>query len=107
MTAEMSSGQIFLSKVEERGDGNPQLARSLVIHHDLSWHLCCMGHKLTTCSPPLSSMAAVISSLAEIREILEYVDSCVTCSGNADEKFIPLIAPRKGVFMNASGMTFV
>ena len=107
VTAEMSTGEMFFSKVEERGDGAPQLTCGLVVHQDFFWHVHVKEQKLTTCSPPLSTMPQVISSVADVGDILEFINSCVTCSGNNDDKYAPLIASRKGNFMNASGMIFV
>ena len=101
--AEVSAGEMFFSKMNER-DGDPELVCSVVIHQDLVWRVCVKGKKLTTCSPPLSSMPQVISSVADVRDLLEFIHSCAICSGNSDDKYGPLVASRKGNFMNASGM---
>ena len=101
-----STGEMFFSKMNKE-DGDLQLVCSVVIHQDLVWHVCVKGQKLTTCSPPLSSLPQVISSVADVRDLLKFIHSCDICSGNSDEKYAPLVASRKGNFMNASGLLLI
>lgn len=88
-------------------DGNVCLTRSLVIHQDCSWQVQTEGKRLTCSSSMLSVLPQVVSSVADVQNIITFIDSCTTCAGNDDEKFTPLIAARKGAFMDASGNLFV
>ena len=95
--AEVSTGEMFFSKMNEK-DGDPQLVCCVVIHQDLVWHVCVKGQKLTTYSLPLSSMPQVISSVADVRDLLEFIHTCAIYSGNSDNKYGPLVVSRKGNF---------
>ena len=53
-------------------------------------------------------MPQLINSVANVRDIIAYLNSCSLCCGNEfeDEKFAVLIEPRKGSFMNAAGIGY-
>ena len=68
--------------VAEGFGGGIQVARTLVIHQDCTWHVCLERHRLSSGGPLLSALPQYISSLADIRAVIEFLDSCVACSGN-------------------------
>ena len=96
--------ELCFSMVAEGFGGEIQVARTLVIHQDCTWHVCLERHRLSSGGPLLSALPQCISSLADSCAVIEFLDSCVVCSGNSDDKFGPLIAVRKGTCMNASGI---
>ena len=99
----MATGQLFFSKVEGAAIADPQISISMIICIDLSWHVRVHGHMLHASCPPLSSLPQTITSVDNVRRVLKYLNSCTVCIGNSDEKYIPLIRPRKGNFMNIAG----
>ena len=50
------------------------------------------------------SLPQVLSSVRDVQRIVEYVDGCVLCSGNEDERFVDLLSSRNGAIMDATGM---
>jgi hypothetical protein len=44
-----------------------------------------------------------ISSVQDLQLILEHVHGLVSCIGNEDKRFQPLLSGRNGTFMNKSG----
>lgn len=97
----LADGLIFANIV--MSDGDVRLTRSLVINQDCSWQVQTEGKRLTCSSLPLSGLPQSACSAADVQSIIAFVASCTLCPGNNDEKFTPLIAPRKGNFMNSSG----
>ena len=95
----MATGQLFFSKVEGAAIADPQISISMIICIDLSWHARVHGHTLHASCPPLSSLPQTITSVDNVRRVLKYLKSCTVCIGNSDDKYIPLIWPRKGNFM--------
>ena len=43
-------------------------------------------------------------SVVEARELLDSVDSSKSCIGNSDQKFAVLLASRKGIFKDPTGL---
>ena len=98
---------LTISKVEGRGESRPNsIARSMVVSSDLTWHIAVNENVLPTTSTYFSALPQKIASLQDLLSTLECVDSLSSCVGNDDDKFIPLIAARKGSFRNPSGTPF-
>lgn len=67
-------------------------------------HLTVGDKEFLPSSHPLEGrVPSRISSLSDVKMVVEFVDSCVTCIGNPDDKYSVLVSARKGIFMDASG----
>lgn len=81
-----------------------ELTRSVTIESNFDWHLTVGDKELLPSSHPLEGrVPSRISSLSDVKMVVEFVDSCVTCIGNPDDKYSVLVSARKGIFMDASG----
>ncbi len=80
-----------------------QLAVSIVIHNDLSWHALVNGCKVPSNNPELSMKRQVIASVTDVQEIIDFLDSCTVCGGNDDAKYAALVSHRNGTFADVSG----
>ncbi len=54
--------------------------------------------------PPFAKFPVKISTIASLQAALSFLDSCVVCVGNPDERYRCLSDERIGVFMDSSGM---
>ena len=80
-----------------------QLAVSIVIHSDLSWHALANGCKVPSNNPELSMKHQVIASVTDVQDIIDFLDSCTVCVGNDDAKYAALVTDRNGTFVDVSG----
>jgi len=87
-------------KCEEESSGDIHTPLAVTVNVDLSWEATILG---LPCSIVFSSLPQVIKSVPDVEAILEFVDSCTLCVGNADEKFGLLVSSREGRFMDISG----
>ena len=65
------------------------------------------GHTLTVNNSLLTSLPQTVSSVGDVRLILNFLNSCSLCIGNSEEKYIPLAKNRKGKFMNCAGKIII
>ena len=93
---------IVLSKVEAL-DERVELTRHITIDADFLWYLSVGDKKFPSDSKLLDSLPRMISSVSDIEDVIKFVDSCMLCIGNPDDKYRVLISARKGVFMDSSG----
>ena len=108
MTDHTISCGLTISKVEGGGESRlVSITRSIAVSSDLTWHIAVNGNVLTTTATYFSALPQKIVSLQDLLSTFECVDSLASCVGNDDDKFIPLIAARKGSFQNPSGTLFV
>ena len=101
----MATGQslFFFESRRSTAIADPQISISMIICIDLSWHVRVLGLTLHASCPPLLSLPQTITSVDNVRCVLKYLNSYTVCIGNSDEKYSPLIRPRKGNFMNIAG----
>lgn len=102
----LDSDDVYISKLGI-DEGNVQLALSIVIHNDLSWHARANGCKVPSNNPEFSSKQQVIASVTDVQEIIDFLDSCTVCGGNADTKYAALVAKRNGIFVDFSGIIII
>lgn len=91
--------RVVLSKMELHEE-TVTVTRTLTILNNFEWFVSVFGHKLPT---SLAEFPGKISTIAGLQEVLWYLDSCVVCIGNSDQRFVCLSDERKGVFMDSSG----
>lgn len=72
---------------------------SLTILETFSWLVSMFGHNV----PNPVNFEDKLSTAPGVLEVISYLDSCVACIGNPDEKFRCLSEARKGVFKDSSG----
>ena len=75
---------------------------SLKVNHDRTWEV--VGTDLSLNPDTFSTFPKVVVSLRDLKHILSSLDKMVFCCGNNDAKYDILIAKRKGIFMDQSGM---
>ena len=51
-----------------------------------------------------NSIPQSVVSAAAVKQILDFIDSCVLCRGQDDERFIAYIYTKKGKIMDPSGI---
>ena len=82
--------------------GIPNLKRSVAIHDDLSWNVY-IYNKLSPSDEVSVSLPETITSMTNLKQVIDFIDACSVCTGNNDEKYMPLVIARKGNFMDISG----
>ena len=75
---------------------------SIVIADDLSWTLYLGSTSLLLTQLPF--VPASLLSLSQVTQLLDVLDDCTICIGNADEKYSPLTEKHNGTFYDQSGM---
>lgn len=74
---------------------------SIKIKEDRSWTINIMGiTQEPRYLPSFAGHSHIISSVADLKAIVDTVNQSSICCGNNDEKYEEL---RKGIFMNQSG----
>ena len=92
---------MVLGKVE--GDSiHVQVAYSVAINKDLTWRVSYQGQEIQ--SSMLSAMSSTISSLSDVKQLLETIGGSIVCAGNAETKYKPLLTCRKETFKDCSGV---
>ena len=105
VTANIDDGPLLLSMIAADDNSEiPTVSRTLVVQQDFSWAVHVEGKQLNYHAPQLSTMPQLVVSIANIRDVITYLDSCTLCCGNEDDKYTALVEPRKGSFMNAAGI---
>ena len=91
-------GLLYFLKLTQNGEGIPNLKkRSVVIH--LSGNVYIYDSKLS----PSDEVSISITSMINLKRLIDIIDACSVCTGNNDEKYMPLVIARKGNFMNITG----
>lgn len=72
---------------------------SLTILDTFGWFVSVFGHKV----PAPVTFGDKLFTTSSVLEVISYLDSCVLCTGNTDEKFQSLSESRNGIFMDSSG----
>ena len=93
-----------LVKLEANKVGDYQICFSIKINEDRSWIVNIMG--ITQKPSHLTIFAGhsqIISSIADLKAVVDRMNQSLICCGNSDEKCEKLISSRKGIFMNQSG----
>ena len=68
---------------------------------NLQWAACIPNSRLL--SNHFKQLPSTITSITELRCILNFFSDCTICSGNSDPKFAPIVAKCKGLFQDRSG----
>ena len=76
---------------------------TMEISQELQWSLLIGDRCVLSSSSVFQSVPSTITSLEDLRSIVTYVDKCSVCKGNADPRFMPLVAKSKGLFKDRSG----
>ena len=81
----------------------------LEIESDLSWHVYAKGKEISLNSHFISlilsaSLSIKIHTISDILSIMHTLDECNFCICNDDDRYKPLVEPRKGDFLNSSGV---
>ena len=93
---------MVLGKVE--GDSiHVQVAYSVASTRILPGGLATKGKKSKACSV-LSALSSTISSLSDVKQLLETIGGSKVCAGNAETKYNPLLTCRKETFKDCSGV---
>ena len=61
------------------------------------------GKQLVSAVNTLSQIPQCLTSVADVKRLLDLVHNCHLCCGNNDERFMVYIASKNGKIMNASG----
>jgi len=98
------SSSMSLVKLEGNEVGDYQICLSIKIEEDGSWTINIMGIIQEPRHLPIfAGHLHVISSVADLKAIVDTVNQSSICCGNNDEKYEELISSRKRIFMNQSG----
>ena len=83
---------------------NMEIVYSVAVDEELKWKLFVRGKEISDVNVPesLKSVPPAISSLTQLRKILDILNTLHVCEGNADEKYLPLLT-RKKKFYDISG----
>ena len=76
---------------------------TLEVGENLQWVLHIGNNCVPSSSSIFQSIPSVVEPLHSLREIVDYIDRCSVCKGNADPKFAPIVAKCKGVFKDKTG----
>ena len=98
--SEDAASKLVLCQVQYFPDGR---VHSVTVDFDFSWCLRIGEKQLFSSTSSLASLPSSISSVVALTAVLDFIDSCSICTGNQDPKYAPLIAVRKGVFMDVTG----
>lgn len=94
---------IMLARLSTTG-GSVVVSSSVTIQEGFTWFVHMQGRTLHNLQ---DSIDLNVTSASDVKRLIHYVDNSGICCGNSDEKFIKLIATRKGKFMDSSGMSLV
>jgi hypothetical protein len=82
----------------------PVITVSVGLQENFTWKLYALGRSLDPSTlPTTSTWPTTLVSVAEVKKVLDLLDSLKVCPGIPDEKFYPLVLARKGKFINLSG----
>lgn len=93
--------RVVFSKMEPQEE-TVTATYSLTILGSFSWFISVFGHKV----PNPVNFGDKLSTGSGVLEVISYLDSCVRCIGNPDEKFRCLSEARKGILVDSSGKKF-
>jgi hypothetical protein len=84
----------------------PVITVSVGLQENFTWKLYALGRSLDPSTlPTTSTWPTTLVSVAEVKKVLDLLDSLKVCPGIPDEKFYPLVLARKGKFINLSENT--
>ncbi len=92
--------QLSYLKLVKEDDGRPVVVISMVIAEDLSVKVFVEDTPIPMNCRILAVFPTIINSTIVCTDLLNFLNRCVQCIGNDDERFRVLISSRKGNFMN-------
>ncbi|KAL5510548.1 hypothetical protein EMCRGX_G006110 [Ephydatia muelleri] len=96
-------GDLEFAKVVKDSDAILKLSRCVVIDDTMQWHVQVDGKKLMSSVLTFSQVPQHLTSLADVKTLLDLVHSCHVCCGNGDERFMDYILSKDGKIMNRQG----
>jgi hypothetical protein len=93
----------MFSKISDAAYKGVQITRTLTVSTSLTWDVTVDEKEIPSSAELFSDLPNTISSVQDLQLILEHVHGLVSCSGNEDKRFQPLLSGRNGTFMNKSG----
>ena len=96
-------GSLYFLKLAQNGEGIPKLERSVAIDSNLSWNVYIHDKKLLPSDEVSIALPETITSVKDLKQVIDFIDACSVCIGNSDEKHMPLVTLRKGNFMDSTG----
>jgi hypothetical protein len=85
----------------QQTEKGPVVVKSVLIADTFVWQVFIRGKAVE--QSHLSSFPQLLLSACDVERILDYVNQCGICCGNADDQFIPIIESRKRKFTDNSG----
>lgn len=97
--ADCEDGRLLFGRMHTV-NGTLVLARSITVNHDFHWYVQVDGK---TFHPQHFGASELLNSASTVGHVIAILDRHHICSGNPDDKFLPLVVARKGKFMGHSG----
>ena len=94
---------LILSKLACSTSEHVEIGVSLVVDENLQWKVLVRGRKVDVLMGPLTVIPSPLSSLSNLRKLIDTLDKSVICVGNNDKKYLPLLSSRKNCFYDMSG----
>ena len=104
-TTPTESDSIVLCKIVLRSRSlGEDLFFNLRINADFSWILLLLGKYINPATTTfLQQFPQLTVSVADIKRVIQMLDSSRVCIGNGDDKFSNLVMKNEGKFRNQSG----
>ncbi len=101
---EVSETQLTLCRFRCNSSQAMEVSFSVRVQEDFTWLLFCCGQQIhpERCQV-LGGVPTYLSSMAAVTDLLRLVDGIQVCIGNPDERFLPVVTSRKGVFIDSTG----
>ena len=96
-------GSLYFLKLTQDGEGIQKLERSLAIDNDLNWNVDIHDKKFSPSDEVSIVLPETITSMTDLKQLIDFIDACSICIGNNDEMYMPLVISRKGNFMDITG----
>ena len=96
---------VNLVKIGPNEAGDYQIRFSIRINEDRTWVVSIMGS--TQELPIFAEQSKTITTIADLKAIVNSINQSTLCCGNNDGKYEELISSKKGIFMDQSGKLHV
>lgn len=74
---------------------NVEVERSIAVDNSLKWRVFVHGKEVKNLPESLATTPSSLSSVSDLRKIMNIICSFVLCVGNADPKYLPLLSSKK------------
>ena len=61
------------------------------------------GKKLQSTMDIFSNVPQCLSSVENVQQVIQFIDTCMLCRGHNDERFVSYIMSKKGKIMDHTG----